>query len=60
MIIYRCDLCKKDIDDQRKISIYKFTEPIMGEKGIQYVPKEELYCGDCSDKIKKEIDKLKK
>lgn len=59
-IIYICDICKKEMENQTKISIYKFTEAMMDQEGIKYIPKEEIYCNDCSDKIKEEIKKLKK
>lgn len=53
MIKYYCDICKKDMTNERKITLEIRT-------GNDYLERQEEICKDCMGRIKTYIDNISK
>ena len=55
-----CDACKREVTSREESSIMKFVRWVMSGKGMEPVQAEELYCCDCTKKVRGFIEELKK
>lgn len=59
MLIYKCDRCGKQSEDGNKFSSYSFmelsTNLTQANMNMKYIPKSEIYCEECTEKIRKFI-----
>ncbi|HEC64684.1 MAG TPA: hypothetical protein ENI23_05290 [bacterium] len=59
-IKYFCDQCKKEITPKEDVSEFKYVEnTFMLDKEPQKQAVAKLFCGSCTDKVKKFIETLK-
>lgn len=61
MIKFICDFCYKEIQENEEVSKYIHLEiKYLPDGKMSKAPKEEIFCSECTEKIKEAIEKLKK
>ena len=55
-----CDACKNEISRNEESSLMKFVKWALNKGGMEPVQAEELYCCDCTKKVRETVEVIKK